>query len=76
MRNFNLHEGAINMSTTRDEFFSRRDLMQIFKVSEPTIIRWEQAGKLPALRLGSRVRYRRVDVEAFITTAQGAAQAQ
>lgn len=58
------------MVNNNDEFYSRRDLQQMFKVSEPTIIRWEHSGKLPAVRLGSRVRYRRADVDRFIGMAQ------
>ena len=57
------------MTTVADELLTRKDLAQIFKVSQQTVVRWEQVGRFPALRLGSRVRYRRQDVEAFITKA-------
>jgi len=72
MRRRQIHEGAISMTTVSDALLTRKDLVQIFKVTPQTIIRWEHAGMFPALHLGSRVRYRRQDVEAFITKAQAA----
>ena len=60
------------MTTISDALLTRKELAQIFKVTPQTIVRWEHAGMFPALHLGSRVRYRRQDVEAFITKAQAA----
>jgi len=58
------------MAMNTDEFLTRRDLARMFKVTEPTIIRWEKEKKFPALRLGFRVRYRRVDIEQFLKACQ------
>ena len=69
-RKFNLHEGAVSMTAVSDELLTRKDLAQIFKVTEQTVVLWEKAKMFPALRLGSRVRYRRADVDGFITKAQ------
>ena len=56
------------MPTIQEEvLLTRKDVMQLFQVSQPTVIRLEQAGKLKAIRLGSgSVRYRRDDVIEFI----------
>ena len=55
------------MPTITDELLTRKDLMQLFKVSQPTVLRLEASGKLPAVRIGAgTVRYRRTDVEAFL----------
>jgi excisionase family DNA binding protein len=58
------------MALTQDELLTRNQLAEIFKVTPQTVVRWEHAGMFPALHLGSRVRYRRQDVEAFVTRAQ------
>ena len=49
------------------ELLTRKDVAELFQVSTLTIIRLENDGKLPAIRLGAgTVRYRRADVEALI----------
>lgn len=49
------------------EFVTRAQVAQMLQITIGTLIRWEKAGKLKALRLGSgSVRYRVSDVEAFI----------
>lgn len=55
------------MTTTNTEFFTRKQIAELFQISIPTVLRWEKAGKLRALRLGSgSVRYCGSDVERFI----------
>ena len=52
------------------ELLTRPELADIFKVSLPTIHRWEKLGKLHAVRLGAgSVRYRREEVDAFLERA-------
>ncbi|MGD1076780.1 MAG: helix-turn-helix domain-containing protein [Candidatus Sulfotelmatobacter sp.] len=55
------------MSTITDELLTRADLMKLFKVSQPAILRLEAAGKLQPIRIGSRVRFKRADVEVFLS---------
>ena len=69
MRRLNLHYGKENTNTVTDELLTRKDLAQIFRVTEQTIVLWEKAKMFAALRLGTRVRYRRQDVDRFITQA-------
>ena len=54
------------MQTVNDELMSRRDVAQLFRCSPMTIIRWEEAGILTPVKLGKLVRYRRVDIAAYI----------
>jgi len=43
--------------------FSRQEVVDIFKVSLPTLKDWEKKGIIPkAVRLGNRVYFRRVDI--------------
>jgi excisionase family DNA binding protein len=67
MRNEKLHHGVKNMSTVTEQLLTRKQVAAIFQVVPQTVIRLENAGKLPAVRLGaSSVRYRREDVQAYI----------
>jgi excisionase family DNA binding protein len=45
---------------------STRKLSQIFDVTPATIRRWRAAGKLRAVRVGRRWRFRRIDVERLL----------
>lgn len=55
------------MTNITAEFLTRREVADIFRVSQHSIIRWERDGRLPAVRLGAgSVRYRRADVQAFL----------
>jgi hypothetical protein len=70
MRNEKLYLGAQNMSTVTDELLTRKDVSRIFKVSIPSVIRWEAAGRLPAVRFGAgTVRYQRSAVEDLIANS-------
>lgn len=77
MRQEKLYEGKKNMTTVTDELLTRKDVSRIFKVSILSVIRWEAAGRLPAIRLGAgTVRYQRSAVEKLIQdsiTPNGAA---
>jgi excisionase family DNA binding protein len=55
------------MQNIQTDFMTRRQVAEVFQVSPHTIIRWELAGRLPAVRLGAgSVRYRREDVQSFL----------
>ena len=45
---------------------TRREIAEYFRVTERHVDRLRHDGKLPAFRLGSRVRFRREDVEALL----------
>jgi excisionase family DNA binding protein len=59
--------GARKFMTATKELFTRKDVAELCQVSPLTVIRWEQSGRLPAIRLGAgSVRYKRADVETFL----------
>jgi len=62
--------GARIMPTITSELMTRRQVAELFQVSQLTVIRMEQDGKLQAIRLGAgSVRYRRSEVEKFISNS-------
>lgn len=68
MRQERIYTGVKNMSTVTEQLLTRKQIAALFQVSPLTVIRLEQAGKLPAIRLGAgSVRYRKSDVERFVT---------
>jgi excisionase family DNA binding protein len=50
-----------------DELFTVREVAAILKLSEQTIRNWIDAGCLPALRIGRRVRIRRDVLQRILT---------
>ncbi len=67
MRAEKRHKGVQNMPTITESLLTRKQVAAIFQVVPQTVIRLENAGKLPAVRLGAAsVRYRREDVQAYI----------
>jgi excisionase family DNA binding protein len=67
IRQEHLKTGARNMGTITNELLTRKQVAALFQMTAMTIIRLEESGKLPAIRIGTRVRYKRADVEALIT---------
>ena len=41
----------------KEEIIDRKELAKRLNITEPTIIRWEKKKKIPAIRIGSSVRY-------------------
>ncbi len=67
MRDEKLYHGVKAMPEVTEQLLTRKQIAALFQVSEPTVIRLEHAGKLPALRFGAgSVRYKRADVLAYI----------
>lgn len=77
MRSEKLYHGKESMQTISTDLLIRRDVAKLFQVSILSVIRWEAAGRLPAIRLGAgTVRYQRSAVEKLIQdsiTPNGAA---
>ena len=53
-----------------DEFLTVQEVADRLKLNQQTVRNWVDDGKLPAVRIGRRVRVRRVDLERVL--AQGA----
>jgi predicted site-specific integrase-resolvase len=63
-----LANGVFNMTINDQEFFTRGELAKLFRVTQQTVIRWEAAGLLKSIHLGSgAVRYSRSEVTAFLS---------
>ena len=45
------------------EYLTRKEVAKLLQVSLPTLANWTKEGRIPACRLGSRIRYRRVDID-------------
>jgi excisionase family DNA binding protein len=59
-----------------DEFLTVAEIAQILKLNPQTVRNWIDAGKLPALHVGRRVRIRRSDFDAFLEQGSTARPAQ
>lgn len=49
-----------------DEFMTVAEVAAILKLNQQTVRNWIDAGTLPALRIGRRVRIKRSDFDAFV----------
>ncbi len=50
-----------------DEFLTVAEVAERLKLNQQTVRNWIDAGALPALRVGRRVRIRRTDYERLVT---------
>ena len=60
---------ALNKSHARktaEQLLTTDEVADILKVSKMTLHRWNKRGILPKIEIGSKRRYRRADIEAFI----------
>ncbi len=48
------------------DYLTRKDVAAIYGVTLPTLHEWTKSGKVPAKRIGNRVRYLRSDVYAAL----------
>ena len=46
----------------KKEFLIVEDIMKMFNVSQRTVYRWAESGKLPGARLGRRWRFDRTEI--------------
>jgi excisionase family DNA binding protein len=42
---------------TPPEIIDRKELCKRLAITEPTVLRWQRKGKIPAMHIGSAVRY-------------------
>lgn len=68
--------GVKNMTDITKQYFSRRDLAEMFGVTTQAILNWEKGGRLTPIKLGPQtVRYSRANVEALIAGSKANAPA-
>lgn len=51
------------------------EVAKAFRVSDQTVYRWGETGKLDQIRIGKTIRFRRSDVEALLAPATDAERA-
>jgi excisionase family DNA binding protein len=56
-----------------DELMTVAEIAAVLKLNQQTIRNWIDQGRLPAVRIGRRVRIKRADFEQLLTTAGGPA---
>jgi excisionase family DNA binding protein len=67
MRQEKAHIGVQNLPSATNELLTRGQVCRLCQISTQTVIRLEQSGALPSLRLGAgSVRIRRSDLEKFL----------
>lgn len=54
------------METKQSELLTRKEVAEMLRVSYPTLAQWREKNILPACILGTRIRYRRTDIDAII----------
>lgn len=47
----------------KEEYFTRKEVAKMFKISLPTISDWNKKGILNPLRIGNLIRYKKSDLE-------------
>jgi excisionase family DNA binding protein len=56
-----------------DELMTVAEIAAVLKLNQQTIRNWVDQGRLPAVRIGRRVRIKRSDFEQLLTNAAGPA---
>lgn len=56
-----------------DDFLTVREVAKLLKISDKTVRRLMARGSLPFFRVGAQVRFRRVDIEAWVDAQQARA---
>ena len=49
-----------------DDFLTRKEVCNILGVSLPTLLDWTRKGRIAGHRIGSRIRYKRSEVESSL----------
>jgi excisionase family DNA binding protein len=60
--------------TVEDEFLTVAEVAAILKLNQQTIRNWLEEGRLPAVRVGRRVRVLRRDLDELIADAEAASR--
>jgi excisionase family DNA binding protein len=69
------HGGPLNMTLTTDtksSYLTAGEAAALLRVTERSIARFKASGRLPSLRLGPYVRFRREDVEKMLEPSRRA----
>jgi excisionase family DNA binding protein len=56
------------MESSKQELQTRKEVAEKLRVSYPTLAKWRKLGILPAVVIGTRVRYKQSDIESLLTS--------
>jgi excisionase family DNA binding protein len=59
------------MNATNKQLMSAREVAEVLGVHWRTVMRWGDAGVIPAVRIGGVVRYRAADIERLLDDEGG-----
>ena len=62
---------ALDPKPKSDDLLTRKQVATLLRISFPTLLKLTLDGKIPAHRIGARVRYRRSEVEKALTQMIG-----
>lgn len=54
------------------KFMTEKEVADLFRVSQASVVRWARAGLLKRTMLGGTIRYAQDDIESFIRAGNGA----
>ena len=57
---------SINTHKQETEVLTRKEAAKLLSVSLPTILDWTKTGKITGYRIGSRIRYKRAELESSL----------
>jgi excisionase family DNA binding protein len=53
-------------TTSNEEFLTRKQTAKVLGISLPTLLQWTKTGKITGHRIGSRVRYKRSEIDSSL----------
>lgn len=59
-------ELQIQMEDRKEEYFTRVDVKKLFGVCDATLWHWNRRGYLTSIKIGSKVRYRKSDIQKIL----------
>ncbi len=68
------HLPPANQSPCSNELLTRREAARLLGISLPTLLDYTKQGKITGYRLGTRVRYKRSELEQSLTQIRSAKQ--
>ena len=64
-------EAKLKAAQTPDELLTRQQVADLLGVTLTTLFHWNNKGILPTIKIGSKVRYRRSDIEQTLNKRRG-----
>lgn len=62
----NKHHSSSSLAQPLDELLSRTETARLLGISLPTLHAWTKSGIIKAYRIGSRIRYKKAEIESSL----------